>query len=62
MDVNVGSALRVPGGNPVDGLSPARHVYRQVKLEEQYWCVGKPRPKGTATFWNFDFFEHVSRR
>jgi hypothetical protein len=27
-----------------------------------YWCVGKPRPKGTATFYNIDLFEHVSRR
>ena len=26
MDVLVGSALRVPGGNPVDGLPPARHT------------------------------------
>ena len=25
-DVFVGSALRVPGGNPVDGLPPARHT------------------------------------
>ena len=24
-DVFVGSALRVPGGNPVDGLPPARN-------------------------------------
>ena len=25
-DVFVGSALRVPGGNPVDGSPPARHM------------------------------------
>ena len=25
-DADVGSALRVPGGNPVDGLPPARHT------------------------------------
>ena len=26
-----GSALRVPGGNPVDGLPPARHTGAVVK-------------------------------
>ena len=25
-----------------------------------YWCVGKPHPKGTATFYNGALFEHVS--
>ena len=25
-NANVGSALRVSGGNPVDGLPPARHT------------------------------------
>ena len=24
-------------------------------------CVGKTRPKGTATFWDVGLFEHVSR-
>ena len=36
-------------------------VYRQVKLEEQYWCICKPRPRITATFYDLDLFEHVSR-
>ena len=26
-----------------------------------YWRIGEPRPKGTATFWDFHLFEHVSR-
>ena len=26
-----------------------------------YWCIGKPHSKGTATSYNFDLFEHVSR-
>ena len=29
-------------------------VYRRLD-------IGKPRPKATATFWDFDLFEHVSR-
>ena len=28
---DVGSALRVPGGNPVDGLPPARHTETVAK-------------------------------
>ena len=32
MNVNVGSALRVPGRNPVDGLPPARHTGTIAKL------------------------------
>ena len=31
-DVNVGSALRVLGENPVDGLPPARHTETIAKL------------------------------
>ena len=26
-----------------------------------YWCVGKLHPKGTATFYDLDLSEHVSR-
>ena len=31
MDVFVGSALRVPGGNPVDGFPPDRHMETVAK-------------------------------
>ena len=31
-DADVGSALGVPGGNPVDGLPPARHTETIAKL------------------------------
>ena len=30
-NANVGSALRVPGGNLVDGLPPARHMETVVQ-------------------------------
>ena len=40
---NVGSALRVSGGNPVDGLPPARHTETIAKLAR----LG-PAKNGTA--------------
>ena len=51
-DLNVGSALRVPGGNPVNGLPPPR------QFEEYYWCIGETRPKGIAALYDLNFFGH----
>ena len=43
-------ALRVP---------PAETRLTVYRRFETYWCVGKPRPKGTATFYDVGLFEHV---
>ena len=53
--------------NFVEGGTPALRSIRAgtrltVHRSLPYWCVGKPRPKGTATFCNVGLFEHVSRQ